>query len=84
MKPTKNRIFCLVCGRAKMLFESQSKADNFIRFNAEEIMEENGYAPIRSYYCPFCLGWHVTHKPLITQIQSNFRVFNMNNIHHIA
>lgn len=61
MKPTRNRIFCPQCKRPKMLFESQKKADNFIEFNKSEIEENNRYAPCRSYYCPFCAGWHVTH-----------------------
>ena len=45
-----------------MVFESQAKADNFIRYNKEEIEEENGRAPVRSYYCKLCGGWHVTSK----------------------
>ena len=61
MKPIRNRIFCPQCKRPKMLFESQKKADNFIEFNKSEIEENNRYAPCRSYYCPFCAGWHVTH-----------------------
>lgn len=60
MKPTKNKIFCVACKRPKMLFESQAKADNFILYNKEEIEEENGKAPVRSYYCRLCGGWHVT------------------------
>ncbi len=64
MKPTKNRTFCASINRVKMLFETKEKADNFINFNAVEIAENNSYAPIRSYYCPSCGGWHVTHKPL--------------------
>ena len=60
MKPTKNKIFCLSCRKPKMLFESQAKADNFILYNKEEIKEENGKAPVRSYYCRLCCGWHVT------------------------
>lgn len=43
-----------------MLFETKSKADNFIKFNKDNILEENGYAPVRSYYCEFCCGYHVT------------------------
>lgn len=43
-----------------MLFESEDKANNFIRFNSSEIMELNGKAPNRSYYCRFCGGWHIT------------------------
>lgn len=63
MKPTKNKIFCLACQRPKMLFKSKSKADNFIKFNAEAIFEETGVAPVRSYFCMFCGGWHVTSNP---------------------
>ena len=60
MKPTKNQIFCVACGRPKMLFETKTKADNFIKFNSNEMMEESGKAPIRSYYCEICGGYHVT------------------------
>ncbi len=60
MKPTKNRVFCNGCGRAKMLFETEKKADNFIAFNQGEIEMETGVAPKRSYFCLFCGGWHVT------------------------
>ena len=64
MKPTKNRVFCNSCHRVKMLFSSQEKADNFIKFNAENIAEENEEIPVRSYFCPVCGGWHVTHKEM--------------------
>ena len=60
MKPTKNQIFCVACRRPKMLFETKTKADNFIKFNSNEMMEESGKAPIRSYYCEICGGYHVT------------------------
>ena len=60
MKPTRNRIYCPSCLRSKMLFESEEKANSFIRFNSAEIMELNGKAPTRSYYCHFCGGWHIT------------------------
>jgi hypothetical protein len=60
MKPRKNQIFCVACGRPKMLFETKAKADNFIKFNSSEMMEESGKAPIRSYYCEICGGYHVT------------------------
>lgn len=66
MKPTKNRVFCKDCGRQKMLFESEKKAENFIKFNGAEIEEESGFKPERSYYCVYCAGWHVTsHKELV-------------------
>lgn len=60
MKPTKNKVFCKNCDRTKMLFETERKADNFIKFNSDEILEETGYSPQRSYFCLFCGGWHVT------------------------
>ena len=62
MKPTKNRIFCYDCGHIKMLFETEKKADTFIKFNVDEIKNQRGYAPIRSYFCIACNGWHVTSK----------------------
>ena len=63
MKPTKNLVFCLSCQHRKMLFESQKKANRFIEFNGNAILEETGRAPVRSYYCRFCCGWHVTSNP---------------------
>jgi len=60
MKPKKNRIYCNACGGVRILFPTKKKADNFIRFNADEIMDETGIAPVRSYYCKLCGGWHVT------------------------
>lgn len=63
MKPTHNKVFCYGCRKHKMLFETQAKADNFIRYNSEGIMEENGKAPVRSYYCEMCGGYHVTSNP---------------------
>jgi len=56
-------VYCRETRRQKILFESESKADNFIKFNADEIRESSGYAPVRSYYCISCGGWHVTHLP---------------------
>lgn len=60
MKPTKNRVFCRDCRRVKMLFDTQEKADAFILRNQEQIKEESGYSPKRSYHCIVCGGWHVT------------------------
>jgi hypothetical protein len=62
MKPTKNVIFCPDCQRRKMLFESEAKAMNFIKFNGEAIEELSGKAPIRAYFCEACAGWHLTSK----------------------
>lgn len=67
MKPTKNTIYCYGCRRTKMLFETKAKADNFIRYNSVGIQEENGKAPVRSYYCGICGGYHVTSNPSATE-----------------
>lgn len=75
MKPVKNKVFCIDCGRSKQLFESESKADNFIRFNGEEILEESDKAPIRSYYCPSCGGWHVTSSPIAWNVKTRSERF---------
>ncbi len=63
MKPTKNRMYCVACQRPKMHFESKKKADNFIKFNAAEMISEGLKAPVRSYYCQLCGAWHVTSNP---------------------
>lgn len=55
----KNRIMCPDCGKQKMLFESEAKANNFIKFNKDAI--ENGNE-LRAYYCPACCGWHISHQ----------------------
>ncbi|MDE6560945.1 MAG: hypothetical protein K2K75_06175 [Muribaculaceae bacterium] len=60
MKPTNNRIYCIGCRHTKMLFESEQKATNFIKFNREEIALSSKKVPLRAYYCSFCCGWHVT------------------------
>lgn len=63
MKPTKNRVYCIDANKAKMVFESKKKALNFIRFNAEEMMNEGKKVPVRAYYCSACGGWHLTSNP---------------------
>ncbi len=60
MKPTKNRVFCMDCGKPKMVFETEKKANTFMRFNSEEIKELTGICPVRSYYCMYCNAWHVS------------------------
>ena len=43
-----------------MLFESESKAKGFIRWNAGDLDYNNG--ELRAYYCPACCGWHISHR----------------------
>lgn len=59
-KPSKkNRIMCPDCGKPKLLFETESKAMNFIKWNGEDM--DNGDS-LRPYYCEACGGYHITHK----------------------
>lgn len=67
MKPTKNRIYCYGCKKPKMLFPSKDKADNFMTFNSDVILEETGKAPVRSYFCEVCGGYHVTSNPSVEE-----------------
>lgn len=60
MKPSKNRVMCPDCGRQKMLFESERKANDFIKWNGDDIDTHGG--ELRAYYCPSCCGWHVSSK----------------------
>lgn len=62
MRPT-HRVVCGNTRRLKLVFATEEKALNFIKYNAEDIKQQNGYAPIRAYYCTSCGGWHVTSKP---------------------
>ena len=75
MRPDKKRIYCPDCGSGKMLFETRREAELFMEYNNETIAEENGYAPIRAYYCPACRGWHITshEKTFKTQIPASAR-----------
>lgn len=62
MKPTKNRYFCPQSGRVKMKFDTEKKAENFIKFNEKEI--DTGGLKLRVYYCAACGGYHLTKSKL--------------------
>jgi hypothetical protein len=62
MKPNRSKVYCADAGRSKILFETEKKAINFIKFNAEEIRSESGFSPTRAYFCISCGGYHVTSK----------------------
>lgn len=49
---------------------------NFIRFNAEEMVEETGQAPVRAYYCETCCGWHVTSRGCAAKLYSRLCAIN--------
>ena len=52
---------CPDCGRPKMLFETERKAMDFIKWNGDEINVPDGYT-LRVYYCPSCCGYHISHQ----------------------
>ena len=58
--PQKNKIYCFAAKKYKSVFDSEKAANNYIKFNAKDISSTKGYAPIRSYFCSLCGGWHVT------------------------
>lgn len=60
MKP-KNRIYCPIAHRPKMLFESERKALRFIEYNVDSF-DTGKPTPVRAYYCTGCGGWHLTHR----------------------
>ena len=60
MKPNK-RIMCPDCGHPKMLFETERKANGFIKWNGGELHVPEG-CELRVYFCPSCCGWHITHQ----------------------
>ena len=61
MSKPKNRAYCPESGKPKILFETESKANTFIKFNSNDI--ENGES-LRPYYCISCGGYHVSSKPI--------------------
>lgn len=57
----KNRVLCPDCGREKMLFETEKKANLFIKYNWESLTDDKD--KLRIYYCPACCGYHISsHK----------------------
>jgi hypothetical protein len=64
MKPSKNHVMCPECFKPKMVFETEKQALNFIKFNKKDV-ERDGET-LRAYYCPSCMGWHITSKPYRT------------------
>lgn len=64
MKPKNNSYWCPDCNRPKMRFETEKKAQNFIKYNGTDILKEGQTVEqIRVYYCPSCCAYHITTKP---------------------
>ena len=63
IKP-KKRFYCNSCKRHKMLFQTKEEAERFLKYNTTNPEEwDEKKVPIRSYYCVYCCGWHITSKP---------------------
>lgn len=62
MRPTRNQHKCPGCGYHKMVFNTFKEALRFMRFNSQEVKEENGKCPVRAYYCHDCKAYHLTSK----------------------
>lgn len=61
-KPNKCRVMCPDIGRQKMLFDTEEKAKNFIKFNGEELTDDA--SKLRVYWCDACGGYHISsHEP---------------------
>ena len=74
MKPNaRNLIYCPQCKRSKQRFESKKEAEMFIKYNSEECRQENGYAPIRAYYCQACCGWHLSSRAKLYQTKQGMK-----------
>lgn len=56
----RNRVMCPDCGKSKLQFETEKKAQDFIRWNGSELKRQDGN--LRPYYCPACCCWHISHK----------------------
>lgn len=47
-----------------MVFPTEKKARNFIKYNGSDILKENqSIDDLRVYYCPSCCGYHISSKP---------------------
>ena len=75
MKPNKSVVYCNNCERKKILFDTEKAAENFMKFNNEEIESISGYSPNRSYFCIFCNGWHITSKKDFIGLSKNEKLF---------
>ena len=61
-KPNKCRVMCPDIGRQKMLFDTEEKAKNFIKFNGEELTDDA--SKLRIYWCDACGGYHISSHEL--------------------
>lgn len=79
LKPSKiKKYMCPDCGRTKAKFETKEEAERFLLYNGADIVDEDGFRPIRAYYCDSCNAWHVTHH-VFPKRMSSFERYLMGN-----
>ena len=64
MSSIKSKVFCDKKGKYRIAFRTKDKADKFIENYDGHVTGTIEYRPIRSFYCPCCNMWHITHFPL--------------------
>jgi hypothetical protein len=58
----KSLVFCTQASRPKLRFNTEAKALRYMMWNSEEILRENGKAPVRAYWCSHCRCFHITSR----------------------
>jgi len=53
--------FCIPAIKEKQVFQTENAAKRLI--NKLRVKNESTNILLRSYYCTYCEGWHITHKP---------------------
>lgn len=64
------RVMCPQLGRAKFLFDSEQRAEAFIKFNESNLLSKRDLAKgvvLRVYYCESCRGYHFTRKRTVSK-----------------
>lgn len=65
----KSKEFCPKKQNYRIAFKTRGQADNFIENYADYFGGNTELKPVRSFYCPSCNRWHVTHFPLKPEMQ---------------
>lgn len=63
MNGFRNKTFCEKKGRFRLAFKTRDKADYFVEHYGDSMDADMETRPIRSFYCPNCDRWHITHIP---------------------
>lgn len=65
----KSKVFCEKKQSYRIAFKVRSQADYFISHYADYFSGNTELKLVRSFYCPSCNRWHVTHFPLKPEMQ---------------